>query len=318
MNAVEQALAYLDKSEAGIIELEKLLTAIPALAPESGGDGEWKKALALEAWLKKRGIVDIERHDAPDERVSDKKRPNLVATIKGRKPGKRLWIMAHTDVVPEGDRSLWEQRALRGAGQGRQDIRPRRRGQPAGPRVVGIRRAVPPGQRAYARARREAALRGRRGIRLGIRHTMAAGQSYALSGRRPHHHTRRRQARRLGDRDRREEYLLAQGHDAKGKQCHASRPDDGANAFLANCELALALNRMEAEVFHGQEPYLRPAALHHHAHEERRQRAQHQYRAGRRRILRGYARPAPVLGKDGCSRKAASAWTRWRRSTACA
>ncbi len=108
MDGINLALASIDKAEAGIIELEKLLTAIPALAPESGGDGEWKKAEALEAWLKARGITDIEHFDAPDGRVSAGKRPNLVATIKGRKPGKRLWVMAHTDVVPEGDRALWE------------------------------------------------------------------------------------------------------------------------------------------------------------------------------------------------------------------
>ena len=105
MASLEKALAYLDAAEAGIIELEKLLTAIPALAPESGGDGEWKKAEALEAWLRSHGIIEIEHHDAPDARVTAGKRPNLVATIKGKKPGKRLWIMAHTDVVPEGDRA---------------------------------------------------------------------------------------------------------------------------------------------------------------------------------------------------------------------
>jgi len=45
---------------------------------------------------------------------------------------------------------------------------------------------------------------------------------------------------------------------AKGKQCHASRPDEGANAFLANCELALALHRMEDEVFTDRDPIFDP------------------------------------------------------------
>ncbi|MDX9959496.1 MAG: M20/M25/M40 family metallo-hydrolase, partial [Spirochaetia bacterium] len=44
----------------------------------------------------------------------------------------------------------------------------------------------------------------------------------------------------------------------RGKQCHASRPDDGANAFLANCELALSLNRMEDEVFTDRDPIFDP------------------------------------------------------------
>ena len=107
MSGLKQALAYLDAAEAGVVELEKLLTAIPALAPESGGDGEWKKAEALETWLRGKGITRIERHDAPDSRVSAGLRPNIVATIPGTKAGKRMWVMTHLDVVPEGDRSLW-------------------------------------------------------------------------------------------------------------------------------------------------------------------------------------------------------------------
>lgn len=40
MDSIDKVLAYLDKAEPGVIELEELLTAIPALAPESGGNGE--------------------------------------------------------------------------------------------------------------------------------------------------------------------------------------------------------------------------------------------------------------------------------------
>ncbi len=257
MNAVEIALGYLDKSEAGIIELEKLLTAIPALAPESGGDGEWKKAQALEAWLKKRGIVDIERHDAPDERVSDKKRPNLVATIKGKKPGKRLWIMAHTDVVPEGDRSLWDSEPFE---------------------------AVLKDGKLYGR--------GVEDNQQGLVSSVFAALSLLDNGLTPEHDVK---LLFVADEEFGSVYgiqwLLANRslfkaddliiipdggkHDgseietaeknicwlkviSKGKQCHASRPDDGANAFLANCELALALNRMETEVFTDRNPIFDP------------------------------------------------------------
>lgn len=68
---------------AGMIALETLLTSHPALAPESGGEGELKKVLALEAWLKEQGITQLERFDAPDSRVESGIRPNLVATITG-------------------------------------------------------------------------------------------------------------------------------------------------------------------------------------------------------------------------------------------
>ena len=103
----DKVFSYIEKSSDGIVELETLLTAIPALAPESGGQGELDKALALEMWLKAHGISDIVRMDAKDDRVVSGIRPNLVATIKGKNDTSRLWIMSHLDVVPEGERSLW-------------------------------------------------------------------------------------------------------------------------------------------------------------------------------------------------------------------
>jgi len=98
----------IEKSSPGIIELESLLTSIPAIAPESGGQGELEKAIALEKWLRARGILDIVRMDAKDDRVASGIRPNLVATIPGKDDKARLWIMTHLDVVPEGDRSMWK------------------------------------------------------------------------------------------------------------------------------------------------------------------------------------------------------------------
>ena len=44
-----------------IVELQTLLTSIPAIAPEGGGDGEDKKAVALENWLNKKGFEKIKR-----------------------------------------------------------------------------------------------------------------------------------------------------------------------------------------------------------------------------------------------------------------
>jgi len=91
-----------------MIELERLLCSVPALAPDSGGDGELKKCEALQAYLKKLGFTQFERFDAPDTRVSSGIRPNLVVTIPGKDDSKRIWIMAHTDVVPPGEAAKWE------------------------------------------------------------------------------------------------------------------------------------------------------------------------------------------------------------------
>jgi len=49
----------------------------------------------------------VTRYDAPDPRVPGGHRPNLVSYYPGDAPGPRLWIIAHTDVVPPGDPGLW-------------------------------------------------------------------------------------------------------------------------------------------------------------------------------------------------------------------
>ena len=92
-----------------MVELESLLTSIPALAPENKGDGEAKKAEALIKWLKEAGVKDeyIEEIDAPDDRVTGGKRPNVIVTIPGEKDDFNIWVMAHLDVVPAGELKLW-------------------------------------------------------------------------------------------------------------------------------------------------------------------------------------------------------------------
>ncbi len=91
------------------IELQAKLTAIPALGPTNGGDGETEKARFIEEWIKEHVEFDtIERHDAPDKRVSSGTRPNIVALKKGKSGKKRIWVMGHLDVVPPGDLNLWE------------------------------------------------------------------------------------------------------------------------------------------------------------------------------------------------------------------
>ncbi len=107
----KQALDRLIKSIDGYrdeaIKLETELTAIPALGPESDGTGEDKKTDYIKGYLKSIGIEDIQEFNAPDERVPCGCRPNVVARLEGRTKGPRVWIMAHTDVVPPGDLSKW-------------------------------------------------------------------------------------------------------------------------------------------------------------------------------------------------------------------
>ena len=75
---------------------------------ENGGDGEMKKAVALKEYLKKAGFPEPAEYDAPDSRVTDGKRPNLVYLINGQDTSKTVWVMAHTDIVPPGDLAKWD------------------------------------------------------------------------------------------------------------------------------------------------------------------------------------------------------------------
>ena len=99
--------SFFNASRKDIVELEKQLTSVPAVAPEGGGDGETKKCAVLEKWLKENGFTDIQKIEAPDSRVSSGVRPSLIATIPGKSKD-AVWVMAHLDVVPTGDMSLWK------------------------------------------------------------------------------------------------------------------------------------------------------------------------------------------------------------------
>jgi succinyl-diaminopimelate desuccinylase len=92
-----------------MIELQKNITAIPALGPESGGEGEYKRAEFLKKWIKENlGIENIMEINAPDERVPTKIRPNLIFFYPGKNNDKTIWIMTHMDIVPAGDISQWK------------------------------------------------------------------------------------------------------------------------------------------------------------------------------------------------------------------
>ena len=79
------------------------LIRIKAISPDWGGKGELDKA---EYLMKLLDGFEVQRYDAVDERAKGGVRPNIVAKLKGRKD-RRLWIVTHMDVVPEGDEKLW-------------------------------------------------------------------------------------------------------------------------------------------------------------------------------------------------------------------
>ncbi len=98
----------IEGSRTCMIKFLRSMVECPAIAPESGGNGEWEKAVIIENYLAKFGFDDIEHYDAIDPRVSDGKRPNLIAWIRGKNSDKRLLVVTHIDVVPSGDLDQWE------------------------------------------------------------------------------------------------------------------------------------------------------------------------------------------------------------------
>ena len=104
--ALNAVVGRIDGYRDEVIRLESELTRRPALGPESGGEGEKDKAEYLKGYLEGMGLR-VDQYDAPDDRVDCGYRPNLVTVLDGENDKPKLWIMAHTDVVPPGDLGLW-------------------------------------------------------------------------------------------------------------------------------------------------------------------------------------------------------------------
>ncbi len=235
---------FLVENERNMVALEKLLTSIPAIAPEGGGDGEYKKCAALENWLRQNGFTNIERYETPDSRVSDGVRPSLVVTIPGQNDDYNIWVMAHIDVVPTGDLSLWKSdpwTVVEKDGK-----------------LIG--RGVEDNQQGLV----SAAFAGLYFIKNNIKpaHTVKLlfvadeenGSEYGIIYLMKNHKLFKKS----------DLILIPDGGDSKGetieiaeknilwlkvhvigKQTHGSRPDSGANACLAACDLSLRLHNLE-------------------------------------------------------------------------
>ncbi len=106
MDQAQQIIEKAQSFKAQIIEAQRELVAIPALGPDNGGDGEMAKARLVQSWLEDLGL-QIQRIDAPDDRVPGGLRPNIAAVLPGSGNGPRVWVLSHLDVVPPGELSLW-------------------------------------------------------------------------------------------------------------------------------------------------------------------------------------------------------------------
>lgn len=247
---------FFEKNKTEIIGLEKLLTSIVAIAPEGGGDGESEKCAALEKWLKKNGFTDVVRYEAPDSRVSSGVRPSLVVTIPGQDDSARVWVMAHMDVVPTGDLSLWKSNPF----QCVQD----------GDMLIG--RGVEDNQQGLVSAAFAALYYLKHGIKPA--HTVKLlfvadeenGSHYGIGWLLKTHDLFRKEDLIVipdGGDSKGETIEIAEKNilwlkvNVKGVQTHGSRPDSGANACLAACALSVALHNLE-KVFDKKDDLFEP------------------------------------------------------------
>jgi len=259
MSLKEAVFKRLDGSVEDIVELQSLLTSIPAIAPESGGDGEMKKAEALVGWLSAKGISEIERYDSPDPRVSCGLRPNIVATIPGSLPPDRgrVWIMSHLDVVPEGDRTMWKSDPFRVVhkdgkviGRGVEDNQQGLVGS-----IFAALSILAEGERPSRTVKLLFVADEEVGSFHGIQYILKAAKLF-----RPEDIIIIPDGGNAegGEIEVAEKNLCWLKVSTKGKQCHGSRPDEGANAFLAACDLALRVHALEDQAFNARDPLFQP------------------------------------------------------------
>ena len=240
-----------------VINLQRNLVAIPALAPESGGDGEKLKADYMRGWLEKLGLDELRDFNAPDPRVSCGYRPNMLGWLYGENRSRTVWIMAHLDVVPVGELTEWisdpfilreDQDKL--YGRGTED---NHQGLISGLLAV--------------KAFKEAGIKPPCNLGLAIVADEETSSRYGLDYLMEHH------ADQFGANDLvivpdagdekgalieiAEKSILWLKVTVEGKQCHASTPELGINATRAAAHLVVKLDALE-EIFNARNELFEP------------------------------------------------------------
>lgn len=101
-----ELMAKIESLESQMTETLGEMISYPAISPLDGGVGEYHKVQYILKKVKELGFTDVTVLTSPDPQADGGGRPNVIVRFPGRS-AKRLWIVAHTDVVPEGERSMW-------------------------------------------------------------------------------------------------------------------------------------------------------------------------------------------------------------------
>ncbi len=256
MNKLDMVFKKIDANRDNMISLQKDLTSIPAIAPQNKGTGEWEKAQLLIDRLNTLGITNINIINALDKRVPDGKRPNVIATVPGKDENKSFWIMTHIDVVPPGEISLWDTDPFimalkddRLIGRGVEDNQ-----QSMVSSIFAVKSILESGFKPEYTVKLLFVADEETGSDFGIKFLL---ENYNLF--------KKDDLILAPDGGRAdgtlieiaEKSILWLKFTTKGKQCHASMPNLGINAFIAGSELVLALNALNGE-FNRQNPLFDP------------------------------------------------------------
>ncbi|WP_027183503.1 M20 family metallo-hydrolase [Desulfovibrio inopinatus] len=98
---------HIDASRDTVIDLQRSLVSIPALHADAGGQGEENKAEFMRNYLRDMGIEPV-TYKCPDTSVECGFRPNVAGVIPGKDTSRTFWVITHLDVVPPGDLTLWD------------------------------------------------------------------------------------------------------------------------------------------------------------------------------------------------------------------
>jgi succinyl-diaminopimelate desuccinylase len=255
----EKVKQLIDQYRDAMIRMQIELTAIPALSPDSGGQGECDKARYLLEKLRALGFEHIQEFDAPDERVSSGVRPNILVTQPGKRPDRTTWILTHLDIVPPGERALWSEDPYKGYQKGeciygrgtednQQDL------------VASI---------FAAKALMDENVIPENTIGLAFVADEETASQYGLSYLLQHQDNpfRKRDLLVAPDSGNEDGSLIEIAEKSIywlrlrtiGKQCHASRPELGRNAFLAASHLVVRLHDLHI-LFNDVDPLYHPPA----------------------------------------------------------
>ena len=102
----DRVFSEIERLKDDMVEALSRICRIPAVSPHNGGTGEERKAREIEKIVAELGLGQIRWERVEDAKAPEGNRPSLFLEISGKQE-RRLCILSHMDIVPEGDRSLW-------------------------------------------------------------------------------------------------------------------------------------------------------------------------------------------------------------------